>query len=323
MKDYYKILEIHPKARKEIIRQAYRTLAKIFHPDNENGSQQKMQEINQAYETLLDDGKRKLYDSEYPGIEQSNEDKVFVMELEMQEREREIKLKQSELKRREREISKREKAYQEKIKKNEKISKIKKKMEVEDKISELNNADIPENKKYQYLKDLIRQGKGVIEPLKKAFPASTPLTRYYIIQALVEIGDKSSPFYIQALDDPDEYVKAEALHALALLKEKKAGEIITYLLDDDSELVRKEACFALGEIGYKPAAEKLAKIAKKKREKMAVRLNAVQALARCGDNSAEFTLKKLADDKNENLKQAAEKSLFLLNQKTYFINKGV
>ncbi len=323
MKDYYLILEVHPKASKEIIQQAYRTLAKIYHPDNKTGNEQKMQDINEAYEILLDDIKRAEYDYEHPGLYSENKNQAFVMDLELQEKEREIKLKQAELKRREREVKIREQAYEERVKKNEKISKIKRKLETQDKIAELNDPEVPENKKYQYLKDLIRQGKSVVQPLKQAFPAATARTRFYIIQALAEIGDDSASFYIQALDDPDEFVRAEALHTLGVLKEKKAGEVITFLLDDDSGIVRKEACFALGQTGYTPAADKLLKIAKKKKEKMEVRISAVQALALCGNTETSETLQKLAIDKNENLKRAAEKSLFLLNQKSYFINKGV
>ena len=33
MKDYYAILEVHPKASQEIIKKAYLTLAKKYHPD--------------------------------------------------------------------------------------------------------------------------------------------------------------------------------------------------------------------------------------------------------------------------------------------------
>ena len=50
MKDYYAILEVHPKASQEIIKKAYLTLAKKYHPDvsDQIGScTEKMQEINE------------------------------------------------------------------------------------------------------------------------------------------------------------------------------------------------------------------------------------------------------------------------------------
>ena len=31
--DYYEILEVHPRASKEVIKKAYQTLAKKYHPD--------------------------------------------------------------------------------------------------------------------------------------------------------------------------------------------------------------------------------------------------------------------------------------------------
>lgn len=64
--NYYEILEVSVNASKEVIKNAYRALTKKYHPDSYNGNkefaQEKMKKINEAYETLIDDNKRLLYD---------------------------------------------------------------------------------------------------------------------------------------------------------------------------------------------------------------------------------------------------------------------
>lgn len=64
--NYYEILEVSVNASKEVIKNAYRALSKKYHPDSYDGdkefAQNKMKEINTAYETLIDDDKRLLYD---------------------------------------------------------------------------------------------------------------------------------------------------------------------------------------------------------------------------------------------------------------------
>ena len=64
--NYYEILEVSTNASKEVIKNAYRALIKKYHPDSYTGdkefAQEKVKEINEAYETLIDDDKRLLYD---------------------------------------------------------------------------------------------------------------------------------------------------------------------------------------------------------------------------------------------------------------------
>lgn len=65
-KDYYKILGIDRKANKDEIKKAYRKLAKKYHPDlnpNNKEAQEKFKDINEAYEVLGDDNKRKQFDT--------------------------------------------------------------------------------------------------------------------------------------------------------------------------------------------------------------------------------------------------------------------
>ncbi len=64
-KDYYKILGVSKNASKEEISQAFRKLARKYHPDVNPGdktAEEKFKEINEAYEVLSDPEKRKKYD---------------------------------------------------------------------------------------------------------------------------------------------------------------------------------------------------------------------------------------------------------------------
>jgi DnaJ-class molecular chaperone len=65
-KDYYEILGVGKNASKKEIRDAYRKLARKYHPDANEGdkkTEEKFKEISQAYEVLKDDKKRQEYDT--------------------------------------------------------------------------------------------------------------------------------------------------------------------------------------------------------------------------------------------------------------------
>jgi len=64
-KDYYETLGVPRTATPEEIKQAFRKLARIHHPDvakNKATGEAKFKEINEAYEVLGDPDKRRRYD---------------------------------------------------------------------------------------------------------------------------------------------------------------------------------------------------------------------------------------------------------------------
>lgn len=64
-KDYYKILGVDHNASEKEIKQAYRRLARKYHPDvnpGDKAAEEKFKEISEAYEVLSDKDKRMKYD---------------------------------------------------------------------------------------------------------------------------------------------------------------------------------------------------------------------------------------------------------------------
>src|SRR3989338_6844618 len=61
-KNYYDILGISKSASQDEIKKAFRKLAHEHHPDKQNGNEAKFKEINEAYQALGNEEKRKQYD---------------------------------------------------------------------------------------------------------------------------------------------------------------------------------------------------------------------------------------------------------------------
>lgn len=72
-KDYYKTLGVSKSASEKDIKQAYRKLARKYHPDvnpNNPGAEKTFKDINEAYAALSDPEKRKTYDTLGPDWQQ-------------------------------------------------------------------------------------------------------------------------------------------------------------------------------------------------------------------------------------------------------------
>ena len=75
-KDYYAVLGVEPSSGENEIKQAFRRLARKYHPDvsKEKGAEDRFKAINEAYEVLRDKEKRAQYDAMRAGGYRAGQD---------------------------------------------------------------------------------------------------------------------------------------------------------------------------------------------------------------------------------------------------------
>ena len=74
--NYYEILELKKNCKKCEIKKKYHELSLKYHPDKNNGEDEKFKKINEAYEILYDDTSREKYDIKmyFKGVNFTDED---------------------------------------------------------------------------------------------------------------------------------------------------------------------------------------------------------------------------------------------------------
>ncbi len=75
MLDYYQILGVESTASVTEIKSAFRTLAKLYHPDKNENGKEFFTQLLMAYETLCDQRARSRYDYQYKLFKQQGENK--------------------------------------------------------------------------------------------------------------------------------------------------------------------------------------------------------------------------------------------------------
>ena len=74
MKDYYYFLGLHIDASAEDIKKTYRKLSLKYHPDknaDDNFFAERFREVQEAYETLIDAERRRIYDQQLTALKRS------------------------------------------------------------------------------------------------------------------------------------------------------------------------------------------------------------------------------------------------------------
>lgn len=77
---YYDILGISDDADTSEVRRAYRRRAQAVHPDAGGGSTDGFIEVTEAYETLIDQDRRRVYDSYLIGLRESRRMRELAVE---------------------------------------------------------------------------------------------------------------------------------------------------------------------------------------------------------------------------------------------------
>lgn len=122
--------------------------------------------------------------------------------------------------------------------------------------------------------------------------------------------EKASPeaidLLLQKLDDPDPFVRVEAVQALGEIRQDRSLFSLCCCLTDKNLYVRGYAAEALGKIGHLDASYALAQLSAALDDPSPyVRSMLVLALGELQDNRAINTVRKLLQDDDENVRKMA------------------
>ncbi len=93
MRDPYEVLGVDRSASKDEIKKAYRSLARKYHPDNytdsplKDSAEEKMKEINEAYDLISSGKAEKVYNSGYSGNSAYREVEILIRQNRLQQAE--------------------------------------------------------------------------------------------------------------------------------------------------------------------------------------------------------------------------------------------
>lgn len=150
-------------------------------------------------------------------------------------------------------------------------------------------------------------GPEVLEPLEERLSYPQSDVRWWAVRALAEVQDERVPgLLVRALSDPDQGVRWCAGLALRNRPSPHAAEALVDMLADPDALTRRLAGDALVAIGS-PAVPQL--LTCMQRGNLWVRLEAVRALAKIGDERAIPVLFEALDDNSALIEYWASEGL--------------
>lgn len=133
--------------------------------------------------------------------------------------------------------------------------------------------------------------------------------RQFAVEALADHGgERAAAVAVELLDDPDPWVRAEALVALdAIDREAHEDDIAAALAEDDHHAVRRNAAISLFKIRGESMADELLELSRADSERL--REWGAHMLAGVDSDRARDRLGELTDDPATVVRQTAERSL--------------
>lgn len=148
----------------------------------------------------------------------------------------------------------------------------------------------------------------VVEPLQKALNHPEASIRKSAINALAKINkDVDSDVLMISLNDENSGVRKAAISALMVIKGEKAAADIRFLLDDEDIWVRYHAINAIAETGCEQYGEYLHPYLNDEQD--VIKIAVTKALAQLGCQEALSDIRKLSQEKNEDIAVVAREAV--------------